>query len=74
MAHLHIQVHDAAEEIHPDERKIRECLKCGRKMVSTWFGNRICSRCSSHDESTSIRVCRVGFPYPFHPDLRVGDL
>lgn len=36
------------------ERKERSCLRCGKRFMSAWVGNRICSRCSNrvNDEST----------------------
>jgi hypothetical protein len=33
------------EESHPEQRRVRACLKCSEKFESAWAGERICRRC-----------------------------
>lgn len=40
----------AREEV----KKIRTCLKCSKEFGSTGFGNRLCPKCQSTNNSVSV--------------------
>jgi hypothetical protein len=43
-----------------NEKKKRNCLRCGTKFKSLSFANRICDKCNSANDRGAVKTCRVG--------------
>jgi hypothetical protein len=48
------------EVAHPEQRRVRACLKCNDKFESAWAGERVCRKCKGGSSWQSSGLDAVG--------------